>query len=805
MENEQYSEAANQTVLNLRSVLHSSALNELSELSLPEVEKVIKRVAQVVPAGNVPAMILSGLARLSGRKPTQNNVRRDVNLLFKGVEQALDRAVYGAVFAGPAAVIWGYQNMLRLVGKTPEDAFPEGTWQFYVDYALREDTARHANETHGFDTLLNRHDVRLEVVDRITAWVMTTIYCLHQYNALLENEWRERVYIHLLQEVVAGERDAAQYDRLFRAWEKQRPYGRGRDSSQDQTFPQYRRQVFDRFLQEAARNLGQDQRQQWNELIEVARRTDLPAYQRQMSILSYLEPETHGETRTPIALAHTHIGIIYQGRYYLIPACRPGSTVPADVHTVRTQVANILAVPPGERTSLESLAITRRSAVAGLRKKFSEELVGELDALRCAPVLLNFDLRPRYVPLSEVRQGERGFGDHALTVFDTGETFVFDQSHIFFDGARGAALAEILTREAIAWAVYLHSLPPAQPDGTPVYSPRLAISDHEHTLIAAAPRVTLEVSAESDGVDLAGIQRLRKLLQSRNKNIRLTVNDLLVLYRAVHAATYEPSPQLIDELQAQARRKGSRPAIKVALEALDMTREPQAAILIPVDASPRCPRERLHPLTFEVPLEELDLLTLHEDVMAALEDFRKSARNRTDLYLEFDALQRRYLAVLAWFGEFFRRVKEVAVTGETTSVGTIKLLAHLPTGVQRFLDSFPQRFDMLNDLIKGREVFSNVGAVAPSSSLIRFITAKDDNDKKTLGWGVITDADGIMRVSLRDFRPHVGMLTNVGRRDLAARITQDYLDAYVRGLNTWINDIQRMALASRGMKVDEKP
>ncbi|MBI1880215.1 MAG: hypothetical protein HYR94_18675, partial [Chloroflexi bacterium] len=122
-------------------------------------------VSQVVPAGNVPGIILNGLVRLQGRKPPAKIVKRDINLLFQGVDRALDTAVYGAFFAGPAAVIWGYQNLLRLAGKDPEDSFPEGTWQFYVDYALREDTARHAIETHGFDTTLNQHKLKLNPVD----------------------------------------------------------------------------------------------------------------------------------------------------------------------------------------------------------------------------------------------------------------------------------------------------------------------------------------------------------------------------------------------------------------------------------------------------------------------------------------------------------------------------------------------------------------------------------------------------------------------------------------------------------------
>ena len=121
----------------------------------------------------------------------------------------------------------------------------------------------------------------------------------------------------------------------------------------------------------------------------------------------------------------------------------------------------------------------------------------------------------------------------------------------------------------------------------------------------------------------------------------------------------------------------------------------------------------------------------------------------------------------------------------------------MPPPLQRLLDQVPGRFDVLNDIIKGREVFSNVGAVTPTSTLSRFITAKDDNDRKTLAWGVITDAQGIMRLSLRDFRPHIAALNAIGRHDLAVRITEDYLGAYAQGLNEYVQDLHRITRFSR--------
>ncbi len=113
------------------------------------------------------------------------------------------------------------------------------------------------------------------------------------------------------------------------------------------------------------------------------------------------------------------------------------------------------------------------------------------------------------------------------------------------------------------------------------------------------------------------------------------------------------------------------------------------------------------------------------------------------------------------------------------------------------LDQVPSRFDVLNDIIKGREVFSNVGAVAPTSTLTRFITAKDDNEKKTLAWGVITDAQGVTRISLRDFRPHVALLVACERKELATRVAEDYLESYVHGLNDLIRDLRHITRASR--------
>jgi hypothetical protein len=222
-----------------------------------------------------------------------------------------------------------------------------------------------------------------------------------------------------------------------------------------------------------------------------------------------------------------------------------------------------------------------------------------------------------------------------------------------------------------------------------------------------------------------------------------------------------------------------------------------------VDASQIHPKDRLCPMNFEVPLKELGLLNLHAQNLQALHNYQSASGNREQLYAQFDQLQRTYLATLAGFGELVAKAKAIAISGEDTTIGVLKLVGVLPAAVQNLLEKIPQQSDMLNDLIRGREVFSNLGAVAKSSSLGRFITAKDDNEQKTLAWAVITDSGGTLHLSLRDFRPHVGMMLNANQRDLATWITRDYLESYARGLNQYVSELRRITLASRETRISK--
>lgn len=767
------------------------SLAQTSMLSVLEIDELIEDVSDLVPAGNVPNLILDGLARLQEQSPPPDHVQRDMKMMFRGVGQMLDAASYRMLVAVPARVILSYQKLMTLAGKDPDSAFPDGTWQFYVDYALREDSARHTNETHGFDTALRQTGIHLSDVDRMTAWVMTAIHTLHSYDDLLENEWRERVYSRLLMHLRDDEDHHTQFRFVYRDWQRIMPYRRMGDAHADEDYAAYRHRIFDEFFMDYIRQLSPDLQQMWLQNVQVAKTQDLPRYLNQMSILGYLNPDAHSETHEQLNLEDLHIGLVLGGRYYLIPACVEGSTEPTDFHDVRAMIQTILTAPAGHPpTDMTDFARVRRTEWAGLHKKLPKEFVQELNALRLAPMILNFDPRNSHEPLAKIRQAERGIGDHALTIFDTRETFCFDQSHIYFDGAGGAALAEIMTNEALGWANYLQQLPPPSAGTHRPYSPELNVDQKIQKILQKTTQSPYEIGAETDIVHLKKILQLRKYFKMRSDLLALTVNDLLVLYRAIHGMVYKPDAEIIAQLLKLRSNDYTRDAAEAALVAMEpLKRSP--ATLIPVDASFRSPRDRLYPMTLEVPLDELNLMELHDQVMKALVLHEQGSSSKP-----FNELQRQYLAALAGFGAVMSQAKVIANEGETGSVNSIKMLANLPPPLQRLLDAIPGRWDVFNDIIKGREVFSNVGQVAKTSTLTRFITAKDDNDKKTLAWGVITDAQSTMRISLRDFRPHVGMLINIGQPQLAEAITQHYLDTYASGLNEFINDLTQITRKS---------
>jgi hypothetical protein len=706
----------------------------------------------------------------------------------------LDKAVYSTFFAGPAAILYGYQQLLRLAGKDTHSAFPDGVWQFYLEFALREDSAHHTSETIGFHKRLSQHGIQLNEADMLAAWILASAHFLKQLPNILANEWHERMVSRILEKIATSIAmpDASQYQELFTEWQRIRPYQLGTDTGDDD-YAHYRRRVFEAFLKPYIENLPPAGQQMYGVRLNDLEKSRLSAYQKQMSWLAYLEPDPYRETRTPYTLEDGFISVIWDGRYYLL-------SVPDlfDLNAVRQQALTLLqSSPQNPRATLDdALVNSHRSEQSILRGMLDPQSSKELEYLRRAPIIINWDKQAARQPLVMMRQAKRGIGDHPMTIFRTDESIVFDQSHIFFDGIWGTAIAEMMTNEALHWANKLAHLPPATPAQSTPYSPVLKTSS---ALIkkTQAQKIAMETGAENDAILLGSITALRKLLKQRNERVQVTVNDILLLYRGLHALLYSPSPELQQVLKSLATEKNaeSKRAHQVVQDELARLQGKNPSLLIPLDASRNDPRQRIFPTTFRNPLT--DFYTYHTQCLNALNTYRTASKGKRETaFQKFHESQLTYLRVIGGFGELLARYRHIALAGQSTSTASIRFLGHLPPAMQKLLDNIPGKFDVLNEIIKGEEVFSNMGRVSKGSTLRRFITAKDDNEQKTLAWGVITDDKNILHLSLRDFRPHVGVLCSLELSHLAQRITQDYLDAYASGLNQYVTELRDIVTTS---------
>lgn len=844
------------TLASLHQVASVEQLTYFSNRSIAEVQSLQEEVSAVIPAGNIVGLVMGGLIRLRDRSLPPHQAKSDVNALMRGLEMLprhiLPRTVYGTLFVGPAAVLAAYQKLLTLTGKDPNSAFPDGLWQFYLEYAMREDAARHANETTGFHRTLAALDLKLSPADQLAAWVCAVSQIYFQYNDLLYNEWRERVYLHVFEKVIneANLSHKISFKRLPQAWAAQRPYHRGADAAHDENYTLYRRRRFNNFLQSRLSLLPVEQQAEIEAAYTSRANQELPAYQRQMSLLAVLMPDRYRENRIPLAFWQTRIGVVLQGRYYLLPAYQTdqlgqpllfetqqpdspfyplsanakgelrdpqgqllavsrnaeiyrgqdvypcGYLRPAVFQAIRRQVAAIFkhaeeAGPSLEPGLDEQLVSVKRIDQERARRLLPEAAKRELQELRSAPVIINWDEQNSAKPLSYIRRGKRGVGDHALTIFRTSRSIVFDQSHIFFDGVWGMALAEILSSEAASWAGYFNTLATPEPASITPYSLKLAVEPALEKFSTALPP---EVSAESQQIDLPALYNLCKLLPKRHPALKLTITDMLILYRCEFGHEYQHRQALEDALfEFRVQNTPEAQTIYETIhDALTTEQAKNPSIVIPMDATASHPHERIYPTTFRNPFTEL--WVQYRRTVEALQIYTSGQDQAT--WLEFTDQRRSLLGQLNYFGQLMRAYKKVALEGGSTSTMAMKLLAHLPDSLLSLLDEIPKRVDILNEVLKGEEVFSNVGRVARGSSLTRFVSAKDDNDNKRMVWGVVTDDNDVLHVSLRDFRPHVSALHKANRLDLAELILEDYLKGFVTGFNQFVKDLLEVVNAN---------
>ena len=824
---------ARQNTLAALAKVDEEKLLQLTQLTLPQIREVQEEIARMLPAGNLPALILSGLTQIKGRKISTARVTKDLETLFQGME-LLPQGLFGVLIGGPSLILNAYQKLLQLSGKDVQSAFPQGTWQFYLEFGLREDTARHANETSGFQAAIPEAE---NPIMQAAAWMEAAMALIYQYDDLLAIDWRERVRLRTIIEVAqeAHVADQPPFDKLTRAWERARPF---RCPPRRSDYLRYRLETFETFIQDRLQSLSTPQQTQVRERFAARQQAELADFLQQMTILSALTPTAYREEKEPIPLWRAAVGFVWQGQTYLFPVCQrnaqgsplcypPDAQAPpvplythpegiCDAHenvldsdrggrvwyrhskkplgnlrapesaTIQGWLQAIFDSDPAPAADLDLLLPQCPRAIQSkLRQQLPKAVQNAVTRLRRAPIIINWDAHDHAQPLARIRRDHRGIGDHALTLFRTSRSMVFDQSHIFFDGMWGMAVAEIMTTYALQkyQALTRQESAPSQAIAlTPLAlrgTPEVAAKVEESRLPAGA-------AAESTAIDVGPLLRLRKWLKQRG--VRLTVNDLLILYRVLYAPQYTPSARVDEALAELSQRIPAaeyKALHKSIQETLDRFQETNPALLIPMDGSYVSPTERLFPTTFRNPVA--DLPTCYETARAHYLAYRDARAPET--WAAFDAARRQLLSELNYFGEFLDALKALTMRGDSASTVTLRLLGHLPPAMQHLLDQIPQHISVLNEVIKGNEVFSNVGRVKAGSSLTRFISAKDDGATKELVWGILTDDEGTLHVSLRDFRPFVGPLMALNERPLADLLAQDYLDGYVEGFNRFVADL----------------
>lgn len=770
--------------------IDDTSLVSLSDLGIPEVQAIKQEIAEIFPASNLPAFLLQGLLQLNDRTLSPARIHADLTVLFRGTREI---GLFGTFLAAPALVIYGYQKMLMLAGKDVESAFPDGIWQFYTEFGLREDTARHTVETVGF---CQTHPTASDI-DALTSWVYTAIQVLFVYDDLLANEWHERIIVRCLDDALEAHaiqvmgrklprkreqreqaiaahvmqlRQKYRVEHIAMNWAAQRPFNTP-SGDLPETYAAYRRQRFQAHLDKALRYLPRALRNDMAQRYAHRVEHDLPAYQQQMTILMSLRPELYQEHHDQLSLEQAHIAIAIGGNYYLLDVCardtndhllvfpsdataqsagvalpltqsddqrlydRYGQLVtitrtgvvavndqilgyvrPPSIATVKSQIRALLkevrpmsaatevATPPLDMLLAQAPRVRQHE----LRDRLNATTRAALHDLSRAPIIINWDQHNGALALRDIRWTQRGCGDHALTLVHTDRSMVFDMSHIFFDGIWGMALAELMT----GFAQSLFTPVAAERPKPAMMVTALPLADNPSFRKAAGAAIAtspIEVSAETTAIDLTAMLTLRRRLDKLK--VELTINDLLLLTRAIHAASYDP-------YRPGGRAQAALTALSRLDDGADLRREIEKysaeerafnpVLLIPMDASAVDPRRRLFPATFRNPVPDMLPRLYHCATMV------HNLRQREDdaLLREFEAERRLLYNELRTFSALLQSLKDVTRRGESFTVAALRLLAYLPRPMQHLMSLIPQKIDILNEIIKGREVFSNVGQVA---------------------------------------------------------------------------------------------
>lgn len=868
-------EKVRQTLQSLDTI-DDTSLVSISTMGIETVRSLKQEIATIFPASNLPAFLLQGLIQLQDRTIQSERLKTDLNMLFRRTSQV---GAY-SVLAAPALVIYGYQRILALAGKDVDEAFPDGYWQFYTEFGLREDAARHCVEAIGFHEALRG----ISDVDAATCWVWTAMRTMLDYDDMLANEWNEHRWFRSLHETLSAQarrvldsrrsssrkseeheqaiaehvaelRRKYKLEQLETTWAAQRPYSVPSDDPLV-SYPAYRQKCFAAYKEKVLKRTPAELYNEIEEHHRACEEQECHLYQQQMTLVVSLHADAYQEYRTLLHIENACVAMLAGKRYYLLPVCRcnddgnplvfpskPGADsagtplnaiidgydrgqpydrykrlirigqcgrvwaghdrlgrlLPPPLDVVKRQVQEIvrlartLPLPNADNQPVDILLTeTPRHSQPELRKKLDKETRKTIERLRSASIIINWDEQPGTHSLGDIRRTQRGCGDHALTLLRTDRSMVFDMSHICFDGVWGTALAEIMTSRATALYPQIAEIRASQSAPVPEPLTLNIPSDPRFVkaIYSANKEYPVEVCVETNAIDLESMLRLRKRL--KKIELPLTINDLLILARCLHAASYQPrdaAQEVLDripqEIGTMADGQDMRGFIE---EKLEEQREINPALLIPMDATAIDPRMRIYPATFRNPVHELPQRIAHCSRLV------QSMRRRTDAHVreEFERERRNLYRDLHTFGTLLETLKQVTMRGESFTIACLRLLSHLPDSLQYLLDRIPQKIDMLNEVIKGREVFSNVGRVVRGSSVVRFFSSRDDGETKWLVWGILTSAHGQLTITLRDFRPFVKPLVQLGHTNFARILAQDYLDTYAMEANSTVRRIQRI-------------
>jgi hypothetical protein len=122
VEQPQSLERSRQATLAALVQVDDNSIRQLTRLSLPEIQAVQQEIANVFPAGNLPAFVLSGLLKLKERRLNPERVSQDVTALLRGAS-LIPEGLYGVFVAGPAVALYAYQKLLQLAGMDPASAY----------------------------------------------------------------------------------------------------------------------------------------------------------------------------------------------------------------------------------------------------------------------------------------------------------------------------------------------------------------------------------------------------------------------------------------------------------------------------------------------------------------------------------------------------------------------------------------------------------------------------------------------------------------------------------------------------------